>query len=112
MSSEPVSEPRPGARRLARTLARTRRRALIRPVFRHRFSPGYVVRVAQDPADRTACFAVRTEVFVVEQDVPADIEYDAYDDGAVHVLAVRDDGAPLGTARLLHGDAALTKTDG
>ncbi|MEV6951429.1 GNAT family N-acetyltransferase [Streptomyces sp. NPDC051183] len=57
-----------------------------------------------------ACFAVRTEVFVVEQSVPESIEYDAYDAGAVHVLAVGPDGEPLGTGRLLHGAAALGKT--
>ncbi|MFI5676107.1 GNAT family N-acetyltransferase [Streptomyces cellulosae] len=72
----------------------------------------YVLRVAEDPADREACFAVRTEVFVGEQGVPEDIEYDAYDAGAVHVLAVREDGLPLGTGRLLHGEAAASKTGG
>jgi predicted GNAT family N-acyltransferase len=70
----------------------------------------YVVRVVQDPADREACFAVRKEVFVGEQGVPEDIEYDAYDAGAVHVLAVREDGVPLGTGRLLHGAAAVAQT--
>ncbi|GDY66360.1 hypothetical protein SAV14893_057530 [Streptomyces avermitilis] len=30
----------------------------------------------------------------------------------MHVLAVRDDGVPLGTGRLLHGEAAAAKTDG
>jgi predicted GNAT family N-acyltransferase len=74
--------------------------------------PSYAVRVAGDLADREACFAVRKEVFVGEQGVPEDIEYDAYDAGAVHVLAVREDGAPLGTGRLLHGEAAAAKTDG
>ncbi|MEU6305408.1 GNAT family N-acetyltransferase [Streptomyces chartreusis] len=72
----------------------------------------YAVRVADDPADREACFAVRKEVFVVEQGVPQDIEYDAHDPDAVHVLAVREDGLPLGTGRLLHGEAAAAKTDG
>ncbi|WP_030680837.1 GNAT family N-acetyltransferase [Streptomyces cellulosae] len=72
----------------------------------------YVLRVAEDPADREACFAVRTEVFVGEQGVPEDIEYDAYDADAVHVLAVREDGLPLGTGRLLHGEAAAAKTGG
>ncbi|MER6734063.1 GNAT family N-acetyltransferase [Streptomyces puniciscabiei] len=70
----------------------------------------YIVRVAEDPADREACFAVRKEVFVVEQGVDETIEYDAYDAVAVHVLAVREDGAPLGTGRLLHGEAAVAKT--
>ena len=72
----------------------------------------YVVRVAEDPADREACFAVRKEVFVGEQGVPEDLEYDEYDAGAVHVLAVREDGVPLGTGRLLHGEAAAAKTGG
>ncbi|MEV5760525.1 GNAT family N-acetyltransferase [Streptomyces tendae] len=69
----------------------------------------YEVRVAEDPADREACFAVRKDVFVAEQKVPEDIEYDAYDADAVHVLAVREDGVPLGTGRLLHGVAATAK---
>ncbi|AMW09937.1 acetyltransferase [Streptomyces qaidamensis] len=73
-------------------------------------STPYVVRVAEDPADREACFAVRKEVFVGEQGVPEDLEYDAYDAGAVHVLAVREDGVPLGTGRLLHGEAAVAQT--
>lgn len=72
----------------------------------------YEVRVADGPGDREACFAVRKEVFVVEQGVPEDLEYDAYDAVAVHVLAVRDDGVPLGAGRLLHGEAAAGKTGG
>jgi predicted GNAT family N-acyltransferase len=75
-------------------------------------SEGYVLRVAEDTADREACFAVRKEVFVVEQGVPPDVEYDAYDPGALHVLAVRDDGVPLGTGRLLYGEEAAAKTGG
>ncbi|MFH8465723.1 GNAT family N-acetyltransferase [Streptomyces sp. NPDC017991] len=74
--------------------------------------PPYVVRVAEDPADREACFAVRKEVFVVEQRVPEDLEYDAYDAGAVHVLAMGEDGRTLGAGRLLHGGAAAVKTGG
>ncbi len=74
--------------------------------------PSFVTRVAEDPADREACFAVRKEVFVVEQGVPEDIEYDAYDAVALHVLAVHEDGTPLGTGRLLHGAAAAAKTGG
>ncbi|MFG2331174.1 GNAT family N-acetyltransferase [Streptomyces sp. NPDC048604] len=72
----------------------------------------YEVREAHAHDDRDACFAVRHEVFVVEQNVPQDIEYDAYDETAVHVLAVRADGLPLGTGRLLFGDDALGKTGG
>ncbi|WP_329188563.1 GNAT family N-acetyltransferase [Streptomyces sp. NBC_01428] len=77
-------------------------------------TPGtsYVVRVAEEATDREACFRVRKDVFVGEQGVPEDIEYDAYDAGALHVLAVREDGVPLGTGRLLHGEAAAAKTGG
>jgi predicted GNAT family N-acyltransferase len=64
---------------------------------------GYEVRVAESEADRAACFAVREEVFVGEQSVPAEIEYDAHDADALHVLAVAADGSPLGTGRLLDG---------
>ncbi|SED27809.1 Predicted N-acyltransferase, GNAT family [Streptomyces sp. 3213] len=72
----------------------------------------YAVRVAEDPADQEACFAVRKEVFVAEQGVPQELEYDAYDAVATHVLAVREDGVPLGTGRLLYGEVAAAKTDG
>jgi len=72
----------------------------------------YVVRVVEDPADREACFAVRKEVFVAEQGVPEDLEYDEYDPGALHVLAVREDGMALGTGRLLYGEAAVERTGG
>jgi predicted GNAT family N-acyltransferase len=72
----------------------------------------YAVRVAEDPADLEACFAVRKQVFVVEQGVPEDLEYDEYDPVALHVLAVREDGVPLGTGRLLYGGPAAAKTGG
>ncbi|MFE7777448.1 GNAT family N-acetyltransferase [Streptomyces sp. NPDC057445] len=65
-------------------------------------SRGFAVREAVGPADREACFGVRKEVFVVEQGVPAEIEYDVHDADAVHLLAVGPEG-PLGTARLLTG---------
>ncbi|WP_030773317.1 MULTISPECIES: GNAT family N-acetyltransferase [unclassified Streptomyces] len=68
------------------------------------------VRVAVSEEDLKSCFAVRSEVFVVEQSVPESIEYDAYDADAVHVLAVDAEGVPLGTGRLLYGPVALGKT--
>lgn len=72
----------------------------------------YTVRVVGAPDDLAACFAVRKEVFVAEQGVPEDIEYDGRDGDAVQVLAVAADGAPLGTGRLLHGPGAADKTGG
>ncbi|MCX4727142.1 GNAT family N-acetyltransferase [Streptomyces sp. NPDC090052] len=64
---------------------------------------GYEVRVVADKAGLDACFAVRRDVFVTEQGVPPELEYDAYDAlgaATVHVLAAGADG-PLGTGRLL-----------
>ncbi|MFD4374946.1 GNAT family N-acetyltransferase [Streptomyces sp. NPDC058486] len=73
-------------------------------------SGAYAVREALGEGDLEACFEVRREVFVVEQGVPREIEYDPYDATAVHVLAVGADGVPLGTGRLLHGADATGKT--
>jgi predicted GNAT family N-acyltransferase len=44
---------------------------------------------------------LRTEVFVDEQKVPAEIEIDAWDPQCVHALALDAAGAVLGTGRLL-----------
>ncbi|WP_353942042.1 GNAT family N-acetyltransferase [Streptomyces sp. HUAS MG91] len=75
-------------------------------------SAAYDLRVAESETDRAACFAVRRDVFVTEQGVPQELEYDAYDTDAVHVLAVREDGTALGTGRLLTGEAAAVKNGG
>lgn len=53
--------------------------------------------------DHGTCFALRHRVFVEEQGVPVDEERDALDAGAVHLLA-HQDGAPVGTARILLGE--------
>lgn len=73
-------------------------------------SGAYAVREAVGEDDLEKCFAVRRAVFVEEQGVPRELEYDTYDSTAVHVLAVRADGVPLGTGRLLHGDDATGRT--
>ncbi|MGW6901647.1 GNAT family N-acetyltransferase [Streptomyces sp. NPDC054919] len=72
----------------------------------------YITRIAVDESDLSACFQVRKEVFVGEQNVPEEIEYDAYDADAVHVIAVAADGSVLGTGRLLHGAGVAAKTGG
>jgi predicted GNAT family N-acyltransferase len=64
--------------------------------------------VAADDADgMAAVHAIRHEVFVVEQDVPPDVEWDGKDDRAVHVLA-----EGVGTGRLLLGADAARKNGG
>lgn len=51
-------------------------------------------------ADRDACCAVREQVFVVEQQVPHEEEWDALDATSRHVLARDVTGNPIGTGRL------------
>ncbi len=50
--------------------------------------------------DRNACSAVREQVFIVEQQVPRDDEWDALDATSRHVLARDATGNPIGTGRL------------
>jgi len=45
--------------------------------------------------------AVRHAVFVVEQRVPEDLEWDEMDARSTHALALAGDGAPIGCGRLL-----------
>lgn len=49
------------------------------------------------------CFALRREVFVIEQGVPDALEHDAEDMTATHVAAIAD-GAVAGTLRILWKD--------
>ena len=66
-----------------------------------------VVRVASGEDDVAGAFAVRREVFIVEQGVPPELERDEADDSAVHVVA-RDGAAVVGTARLTRdGEARI-----
>ncbi len=44
--------------------------------------------------------AIRTEVFVREQNIPIDLEWDSWDDRSLHCVAYLD-GQPVGTGRLL-----------
>lgn len=62
-------------------------------------------------AAREAASATRREVFILEQGVPEDLEWDAWDALSLHCIAFDDSGAVLGTGRLLpddsHGTARL-----
>ena len=59
-----------------------------------------IVRVAITDADRAAAYAVRHDVFVVGQGVPPDLERDALDTTADHVVAVAA-GRVVGAGRLV-----------
>lgn len=58
------------------------------------------IRWARGPADVAAAIALREEVFVREQNVPAEEELDGRDGEALHLLAIDGDRA-VGTLRLL-----------
>ncbi|MBB6612405.1 GNAT family N-acetyltransferase [Pontibacter sp. Tf4] len=56
-----------------------------------------VIRAAQEQ-DRKQAFKIREQVFVEEQKVPREAEYDTFEDSANHYLATID-GVPCGAAR-------------
>jgi len=60
----------------------------------------FVVRPVNWLASRDLLHAVRRAVFIEEQHVPEDLEWDDADERAYHVLAMTRDGTPIGTGRL------------
>ncbi len=61
------------------------------------------IRIATE-ADKPEIFALRADVFVKEQNVPPELEFDSEDQHATHIIA-RENGRAVGCARvLLDGD--------
>jgi predicted GNAT family N-acyltransferase len=60
----------------------------------------FSVRHAAWEKDSAALRNIRTAVFVVEQRVPEDEEWDGLDAGCLHALALDAGGTPIGTGRL------------
>jgi predicted GNAT family N-acyltransferase len=63
----------------------------------------FQIRIARWPEDAEALAQVREQVFVLEQGVPPELEWDGRDVEALHLLAEDTMGCPIGTARLLPG---------
>ena len=61
---------------------------------------GIRVRIADWDADREAIRQIREQVFVEEQSVPREIEWDGLDHECVHVIAESANRDPVGTGRL------------
>ncbi len=59
------------------------------------------VRTARWPEELPAIFALRKAVFVDEQAVDPQLEWDGRDADCTHVLAFAADATPIGTGRLL-----------
>jgi predicted GNAT family N-acyltransferase len=60
----------------------------------------YRVTVARLPGDLPAIHQVRHQVFIVEQGIPAHLEWDGQDTACHHVLATDPREAAIGTGRL------------
>ncbi len=60
-----------------------------------------VIRQADWRTEAELLMRVREEVFVREQRVPIELEWDGKDDDALHVLALSPDRTPVGCGRLL-----------
>ncbi len=61
----------------------------------------FTIHILDWSAARDLARPVREEVFIDEQGVPRELEWDAWDSLSDHALARQADGAPVGTARLL-----------
>lgn len=61
----------------------------------------FTVRAASWRDDLAALQNLRRQVFIVEQQVPEELEWDADDAVSVHALALDAAGQPIGTGRLL-----------
>lgn len=61
----------------------------------------FTIHVATWTNDRRELRFVREQVFILEQQVPEELEWDGLDTHAVHLLARDQAGNPIGTVRML-----------
>jgi len=62
---------------------------------------GFVVARADWQADQSTLCRIRQSVFIDEQGIPAELEWDNQDAESAHFLAYNLDGDPIATVRLL-----------
>lgn len=60
----------------------------------------FTVEIANWERDHAILRSIREAVFVAEQNVPVELEWDGFDQDCVHVIAYSNDGTPVGTGRL------------
>lgn len=63
--------------------------------------PPFVIRPVNWEAQREAISAIRRAVFIEEQKVPPELEWDSHDETSYHVLAFTAEGVAIGTGRLV-----------
>lgn len=64
-------------------------------------NPDWMVRPAVWKDDQLHIKYIRETVFIQEQSVPKELEWDEYDEAAIHLLALNKEGHPIGTSRLI-----------
>lgn len=67
------------------------------------------IEIGEWPLMQTAAQAVRTAVFVLEQGIAPEDEWDADDSTALHAVLFDENGQALGNARLLQPSATIAK---
>jgi len=63
-------------------------------------NPSWNIRQTDWKNDQLSIKSVRENVFVIEQSIPEELEWDEHDKTARHLLAIDTDAHPIGTARL------------
>lgn len=64
-------------------------------------TPQFTIREASWQQDNAALCRLRRTVFIDEQNVPEELEWDGLDEAAQHILAEDKSGKPIATARML-----------
>ncbi|MEM9341363.1 MAG: GNAT family N-acetyltransferase, partial [Bacteroidota bacterium] len=67
----------------------------------------YRVIKAQTEVEKEKSFAIREEVFVVEQKVSAEEEFDQYEEVSHHFVALDENDEPIGSARWRQTDKGI-----
>jgi len=61
----------------------------------------FTVEIIDWSSEKARLSSIRTEVFIEEQQVPPDLEWDGLDETATHLLALDADGRAIGCARII-----------
>ena len=61
----------------------------------------YTIRIADWTCDAANLSLIRRSVFIDEQQVPEELEWDEWDSKCLHVIAMSNSNEPIGTARML-----------
>lgn len=70
-------------------------------------SPTLTIRKATNPGELRHAFQIRETVFVKEQGVSPEEEYDEHDQSATHLIVYDAEGVPCGTARWRQTDRGI-----